>query len=276
MAEFLRLGRRSLATLTEHLSSNEYTWDKLSQLLFKHGLDARFLDARSSGQYKLGALGKVFHPLVEDGADQNETINARNLLEEITVTAFDEMSSEVSISLDIDIPTHTRTLYQSFQQALRADGLDLVEGRVVPFLSPSVDPAQEQGLLESRLNKYGFSVASNHLEQAVDNAVGCNWEAANGQVRSFLEALCNAIASKIWHETSSVPTRGEARKFLAKDGFLNPKESNLLKSLFTVLHGQGGHAGTSSSDDCHRRRLMAVAMANYYIDHLEEWEATQV
>lgn len=139
------------------------------------------------------------------------------------------------------------------------------------FLSPVVEPGKEQGLLESRLIEAGFMDPRKHLDQAVDNAASGNWEAANGQIRTFLEALCDAIAERLHEGGGEAPNGGDARKLMENRGFLSKEESNLLKAFFTVLHGEGAHPGTSSEDDCHRRRLMAVALANYYLDDLDEW-----
>lgn len=164
---------------------------------------------------------------------------------------------------------HASENYQKFQRALRADGLDLVEGRVSPFLSPTIAPAQEQGVLERRLGELGFAIPLNHLKQAVDNSARGNWEAANGEVRSFLESLCDAVARERHKGPGESPTRGEARKYLEQSGFLTPEESALLMAFFKVLHTAGGHAGTSTEDDCHRRRLMAIALGNYYLDRLQ-------
>lgn len=150
-----------------------------------------------------------------------------------------------------------------------------MKGRIVSFLSPRVEPDQEQGVLESRLEQYGFGVGRNHLDDALYLASNSKWVPANGEVRHFLESICEAIAAMIHSGTGEASKRGEARKFLAERGFLNDKESDLLRSLFQVLHGEGGHAGTSPSDDCHRRRLMAVSMANYYLERLDYWLASE-
>ena len=262
-----RLGTKSIAALVEYLAK-ENTRAKLNQLLFKHGLDARF-----SGPNKLSALGNAFYPLAKEDADGSEAERAVGLLESVTIPLFE---SAYPSEEDIfgSIPTGSerdQDAYERLKASLRADGLDLVEGRVAPFISPSVDIAKEQGLLESRLQQYQFGVAFNHLEHAVDTAARGQWEAANGEIRNFLEALCDSIASRTYQGADSPPSQGEARKHLAKVGFLNFKESELLKALFQVLHGQGGHAGTSSSDDCYRRLLMAVAMSNYYLDRLDGW-----
>ena len=263
----VRLGRNGIAALVEYLEANE-TWTTLEHLLFQHGLDGRF-----SGAPKLAALGRVFYPLVGDDADDAEVRIAREVLEEIAQRLYqtikDHEEDEVYVS-DSQFERASER-YQRFQQALRADGFDLVEGRLSPFLSSSVEPAKEQGVVELRLRNLGFSTALLHHEQAVDNAARGNWEAANGQVRSFMESVCEAIAAQVYQGTETPPTRGNARKYLADNGFLTPDESALLQAFFQVLHGAGGHSGTSDEDDCHRRRLMAIALANYYLDRLENW-----
>ena len=116
----------------------------------------------------------------------------------------------------------------------------------------------------------GSAVAARELNDAVDLLPKENGS-LQWPVRSFLEGLCEAIAATIHSGSGKVPVRGAARKFLAEQGFLSQEESTLLKSLFQVLHGEGSHSGTSSSDDCHRRRLMAVSMANYYLELMDFW-----
>ena len=254
----LRLGRRSIAALIEIM--DQYRTDtQIENLLFKYGLDERYI-----GPNKKSRLGKVFHPLAHDDADKSELDNAWELCNEVVSDLLD--SGRWS-----GYSEQNQRFYESFRESLRIDGADLVEGRIVSFLSPSVEPGLEQSVLESRLKQYGFGTASNHLNHALDLASNSKWEPANGEVRSFLESICEAIAAKIYSGSGKSPVRGDARKFLAEQGFLNDRESKLLYSLFQVLHGEGGHAGTSSSADCHRRRLMAVSMANYYLERLDHW-----
>ena len=257
----VRLGRRSIAALIEVLE--HYKTDTIIEhLLFKHSLNQRY-----RGQNIKSKLGNVFHPLADENAEEAEIDYVRDLCDEV-------VGDLMGRGIWPDHSEQDRRIYESFQGALRVDGADLVEGRIVSFLSPSIEPDQEQGVLESRLKQYGFGVASNHLDNALDLASNSKWEPANGEVRSFLESVCEAIAARIYSGPGEAPERGKARKFLAEQGFLNDNESKLLYSLFQVLHGEGGHAGTSSSDDCHRRRLMAVSMANYYLERLDNWLAS--
>ena len=257
----VRLGRRSIAALIEVMVNNK-TDTEIEHLLFKHGLNERY-----SGTSKMSRLGNVLHPLAHDDADNSEIDRIRDLCDEV-------VGDLIRRGIWPGYSKQDQRSYESFLEALRVDGADLVEGRIVSFLSPSVEPGSEQGVLESRLKRYGIEVASNHLNNALDLASNSKWEPANGEVRSFLESTCEAIAARIYSGPGEPPVRGEARKFLSERGFLNDKESDLLRSLFQVLHGEGGHAGTSSSDDCHRRRLMAVSMANYYLERLDYWLAS--
>ena len=248
MSDQVRLGRKSLAALIERL--NKHVTDAETQeLAFKHGLDDRYI-----GNNKLYRLGAVFHPLVHDEADKAEVQNAIALFEEVW-QRFDDGRWDKAIRQDL-------------QEALRADGLDIVGGRVVPFLSPSITPQKEQGLLESRLSDNGFNVALNHFNQSVDNAARGQWESANGDLRAFFDRLCEDTAGRIHKGPQNPPVAGKARQYLTDQGFLSSDESELLRYLFRVLHGEGAHPGTSSSDDCHRRRLMVVALSNYYLDKL--------
>ena len=255
------MGRRSIAVLIELLEV--YRTDaQIKQLLFKHGLEERY-----SGSNKKSRLGNVFYPLVVEDADQAEVERTRYLCQEFVSGLMDKGTWP-------DYSEQARRNYEAFRGALRVDGADLVEGRLVSFLSPSIEPGRAQGVLESRLEHWGFSVARNHLDNALDLASEGKWEPANAEVRSFLEGICEAVAAKIYCGLGKSPVRGEARKFLLEQGFLSERESTLLSSLFQILHGEGGHAGTSSSDDCHRRRLMAVSMANYYLERLDDWIST--
>ena len=266
------LGRRTLSALTEVLNAR-FTNSEIRDLLFKHGLDDRY-----QGPNIADRLSEVFHPLVSQRR-YNSLWTAGGL-------PYEDYNGEVGSTWDV-IDEVAEDIYQTLQnsprweqgdrlletlrRALRVDGYDLLNGRVVPFLSPSVEPAVEQGVLESHLDALGFSVARTHLDQAVDNAARGNWESANAQLRPFLEGLCDAVAQQLYEDEGKAPTRGDARQYLAAEGFIDEYEDKLLRAFFKVLHGGGSHSGTSKEADCHRRRLMAFSLANYYLDRLEEW-----
>ena len=98
----MRLGRRSLAALIDRVNQY-YTDAEIKQLVFRHGLNARYI-----GQNKLYRLGAVFHPLVEEEADETEVQNAIGLFEEV--------------GQNFDDARYDPAILTGFQEALRADG----------------------------------------------------------------------------------------------------------------------------------------------------------
>ena len=80
--------------------------------------------------------------------------------------------------------------------ALRLDGYEWKDGRLLPAQPGPAALSREVSILEQRLSDLGFEVALNHYQQAVDAFVGNAFEASNGQVRSFLEGLLISHAAR--------------------------------------------------------------------------------
>jgi len=55
--------------------------------------------------------------------------------------------------------------------------------------NPLTGPQLPSQLAQS-LDSFKFAVTKNHLAQAVDNVQRKQWESANGDLRAFLESLC--------------------------------------------------------------------------------------
>jgi hypothetical protein len=152
---------------------------------------------------------------------------------------------------------------------LRAEGLDIADGGLVPHPSTSASLSAQKGKLERMLESLGFKVAMGHLSQAVDNMARGNWAAANGQTRTFLEAVFDEMAARKWTGTGTSPTAGHARQYLETIGFIDAQlDGPLIKDLFQVLHTEGSHPGLSDQEDSENRLLMAVAIAGRYLARL--------
>jgi hypothetical protein len=111
--------------------------------------------------------------------------------------------------------------------------------------------------LKSRLERQGFDAARNHFEQAESALARREWEAANAQTRSALEALFNGVAQL---RLGTNKTGGSARKQLEERGILQPREASLVKSFMEVAGGSGSHAGTSNEDEAKGRFLVAAGI----------------
>ena len=131
---------------------------------------------------------------------------------------------------------------------------------------PPTDP-QLPSQLSHSLDYFNFAVTKNDLTQAVNNVQRKQWESANGDLRAFLESLCEEIAGHKVAAEGPPPTRGQARQYLVNSGFLTAEQGALLQAFFAVLQPGGGHAGATESD-CNCRFSIAVALANFYLSLL--------
>jgi hypothetical protein len=114
------------------------------------------------------------------------------------------------------------------------------------------------GTIRSSLRRHGLTTAERHFEQ-VESAIALgSWEAANSQIRAFLEALYDAVAT-IRLKTSL--KGGSARKCLAEGGLFSKREDRFLQAFMDWAGEKGAHAGLSSPAETASRRLIALAIA---------------
>lgn len=80
--------------------------------------------------------------------------------------------------------------------ALQRDGFEWAEDRLIPTDQGAAPLAEEITALERELLQLGMNVASTHYRQAVETFGDGNFEACNGQLRSYLEDLIKGAASR--------------------------------------------------------------------------------
>jgi hypothetical protein len=78
---------------------------------------------------------------------------------------------------------------QKFRRQLEMDGFVIADRKIRATLPNDVGLPAVQDELHLRLAKYNFSVASGHLDQALDAHAKGHWAAANSQIRTFFDAL---------------------------------------------------------------------------------------
>src|SRR5437016_762062 len=84
---------------------------------------------------------------------------------------------------------YTRQNYAALLASLTVDGFEWGRDRLVPAMPGPAPLTGEVTALEIELQQRGFNVAATHYRQAVDNFTDGNFEACNGQLRSYLEDL---------------------------------------------------------------------------------------
>lgn len=129
------------------------------------------------------------------------------------------------------------------------------------------------------LNRNGFTVAQRHLASAKENITQADWEAANSQCRTFLEALTDAIADKLYPTEAATRASGlPKRQLLADQGFLSRdkhefgdgNKQTFLPGLAKLLHPDGAHPGISTQHDAMFRLQLVVVTARWLLKRLEK------
>lgn len=129
------------------------------------------------------------------------------------------------------------------------------------------------------LERHGFSVAQRHLASAKENIAQADWEAANSQCRTFLEALTDAIADKLYPAEAASRSSGlRKRQLLADQEFLSRvkhefgdgNKQTFLPGLAKLLHPDGAHPGISTQHDAMFRLQLVVVTARWMLKRLEK------
>jgi hypothetical protein len=247
------------ANLLAHMETD----DGIRMFLYGHGLDGEY-GAAPGGSKRF----KLFHMLkaIRDSADEDPKRRMGAALSEFLPRAYQRLCRFPGEQILGGPPSA-----QGFLAVLRAEGWEVVGDSLVPYPATSISLSAEKGKLERRLEQLGFDVALGHLSQAVDSMAGGNWAAANGQTRTFLEAVFDGIAARKWTGSGAPPTGGEARRYLESEsvGLMDAQlDGPLVKALFKTLHTEGSHPGLSGAEDSQNRLLMAVAIAGRYLARL--------
>lgn len=137
--------------------------------------------------------------------------------------------------------------------------------------------------VDQLLDRYRLNVAQTHLSSAKENITQEDWEAANSQCRTFLEALTDGIADLLFpDEAASLPGGLSKRQLLAKHGFLSREKhefgdgngQTFLPGVAKLLHPDGAHPGISTQHDAMFRLQLVVVTARWLLKRLEAGRLT--
>jgi hypothetical protein len=129
----------------------------------------------------------------------------------------------------------TKSLLEKLERYLNLDGYALVFGDVEGLwksqrelsgftvsMPAFVKLPESSSEVDRLLRASGFEIAKRHLDSARENITQGDWEAANSQCRTFLEALTDAIADDLYGADATALQGGLAkRQLLASKGFLS-------------------------------------------------------
>lgn len=148
-------------------------------------------------------------------------------------------------------------------RALQIEGFVFQDGRLLPTTPGPIALDREISQLERQLQDVGFQVALRHYQQAVDSFVEGNSEAANGQLRSFIEdlfiSLCQRYRQHTFEDASA------ALQHLKDTNWLDIGEWNNFRSFWADIQDNGPHRGLSSPEEALFRLHMGTAIARYLL-----------
>ncbi|MGO8003527.1 hypothetical protein ACC725_25650 [Rhizobium ruizarguesonis] len=133
--------------------------------------------------------------------------------------------------------------------------------------------------LDALLSKHGFTVSSRHLSSAKENIAQADWEAANSQCRTFLEAVTDSVAEKLFPTEAALKASGlQKRQLLAEKGFLSTDKHEFsdgnkqayLPGLAKLLHPDGSHPGISNQDDAMFRLQTVIVTTRWLLKRFDQ------
>lgn len=157
---------------------------------------------------------------------------------------------------------YNRPQLSGLTAALAADGYEWGNDRLVAS-DPDVAPlAPETTALEQELKQLGLNVAASHYRQAVDNYTNGNYEASNGQLRSFFEDTITGAARRRGQSQESGPDA--ALDYLRNNGVIDGQEFGMFRSLWHGTQDNGPHAALTDYEEA-RFRMYALTAAGRYL-----------
>lgn len=159
-------------------------------------------------------------------------------------------------------------------RALKADGYEIKDGKLVPSDSLEQELAQEVNVLSERLRSLEMGDVQNNLEQAHENFIAGNHEACNAMLRTALESTLQHIAARLAGGVEKIPrarpylTPLDVRKYLSVREFLSQDEREFVDALYGFASPNGSHPGMSDEAESRLRRLMVVSWIQYCLQKL--------
>jgi hypothetical protein len=247
----MSISGRTRAVLIE-VAADAYTHDQLDVLFLRLGVDHDPQVGQQTGRTKLNRLSRAVGLLEAEG----RTVDlARELVEERFASPSSGFLTGPSRPPD------------RLVGALRIDGYEVVEERLVATTPGPAALGSETSLLEETLQARGHNVAASHYRQAVDSYVDGRREASNGQLRSFLEALLLDLCERVTGQRPGSP-RGAIDR-LRSAGAIDGEEADLLKGIVGVSNDRGAHAGLTDADEALFRLHFATSAARYLLARVQ-------
>ena len=261
--------RVTLVAATEVLGAHSHA--SFNQMVVRLELEDRISDSTTTSiRKKCAALARI---VVQRRQVPVETLEGETSLGEAVVR------EAVAVMWE-DL---RREPEERFERSLARDGYSLAwdktgKAGLRPTLPVELG-AETDDEVHHLLEKHSFRTSRRHLDQALDAHSRGDWEAANGQLRSFMEGLFDEIATMLYPEEAAGRTPANRRTLLGGKGFLSKARNewtddgkNYVNGLFKLLHPEGPHSGLSDMEHSTFRLHLVLATARAFLRRLDGWE----
>jgi hypothetical protein len=154
------------------------------------------------------------------------------------------------------------------------DGYIISKNGLKKKLPSELPIADEENELIGLLDRFGFSVAKGHYQQAVTAHTRGDWAAANSQLRSFVEEFFDRAADTI--VPGSYASSHNSREALAKANFFkedlnewSKDGKGFVQGFWKRLHPKGSHPGLSEKEDSTLRLHIVIVVMHYFAKRFE-------
>lgn len=240
----MRLSRKTLAAVARVLS--EYTsHSDLDALAYEFGKEDSAV-----GSSRIGRCVSFIKALEKDCEEAGDDHPIIEIIER-TLGLLNEWRFKNS------------PLVGSLVLSLQIDGFQYSNGLIIPTTPEPASLGPLLSQLERDLMRSGLEVAATHYSQACENLVAGNFEAANGQLRSFLENLfitvCEKASGRHFQDASA------ALQHLKQTTEIDVCEWNTFRGLWESCQSNGPHHGLSNNEEAIYRLHMVTAIARYLL-----------
>jgi len=246
---------RLLAIVTK-LISEFYTHTTLDNYFLKLDLQPY---ARHGGSNKLNKVGNVIGAIKEELDDEDADKLILKMIKELVAEWHDRMNYLLSNHEDKDI--------KDFYDALRIAGWSVSSGELIPTTPGILALDKEITGFELDLAALQLSVALEHYKQAIDNYSRKQYEASNGQLRSFLENMYIELCKLKTSEDFEDPLA--ALQHLLKTKKIDGGEYDIARGILKSSNERGAHHGLSDEQEALFRLHISTALGRYLVARLK-------
>jgi hypothetical protein len=263
-----KYSRKTILKATDLLDS--FGHDGIDRFLLEYDLQDRIGGGSVRDRANLVARYLLEHP--------NDEEEGRNLTDVIV----EELVAETIRHSTQHGYFNYATLWERYPNLIRAlerDGYSVENGQLQSTLPQALDLPQADDEVHTLLQRHGFDVPLGHLDQAITAHGRGEWAGANGQLRTFVEGLFDAIAQRLSARHPPAPVPGNAsRQWLAQ---LNPpffipelnewtgQGTGFIEAFYRRLHPQGAHPGLSDEEDSTFRLHLVLLAARSLLRRFE-------